>query len=179
VRYHALAADYDGTLAHHGLIDDLTWAALKRLRESGRKLIMVTGRELDELLALLPHPEMFDRIIAENSSYYVLGYYSGNEKRDGKLRNISVKVNGYPDAQVTFRKRYAAPQKNPPKNTMAGKPVDPAAGLKAELMATIARPKGRTGLPLRLADGRTVLVPTRDPAALRAALVGARGTLGS
>ena len=40
-------------------------------------------------------------------------------------------------------------------------------------------PKGRTGLPLRLTDGRTVLVPTRDPAALRAALVGARGTLGS
>jgi len=68
VRYHALAADYDGTLAHHGLIDDLTWAALKRLRESGRKLIMVTGRELDELLALLPHPEMFDRIVAENGA---------------------------------------------------------------------------------------------------------------
>jgi hypothetical protein len=40
-------------------------------------------------------------------------------------------------------------------------------------------PKGRTGLPLRLTDGRTVLVPTRDPAALRAALVGTRGTLGS
>ena len=39
-------------------------------------------------------------------------------------------------------------------------------------------PRGRTGLPLRLADGRTVLVPTRDPAALRTALVGARGTLG-
>jgi hypothetical protein len=38
-------------------------------------------------------------------------------------------------------------------------------------------PKGRTGLPLKLADGRTVLVPTRDPAALRAALLGARGTL--
>jgi hypothetical protein len=40
-------------------------------------------------------------------------------------------------------------------------------------------PKGRSGLPLRLTNGRTVLVPTRDPAALRAALVGARGTLGS
>ena len=40
-------------------------------------------------------------------------------------------------------------------------------------------PRGRSGLPLRLTDGRTVLVPTRDPAALRAALVGARGTLGS
>lgn len=51
-------------------------------------------------------------------------------------------------------------------------------------------PRGRTGLPLRLADGRTVLVPTRDPAALRAALLGgvpdasdrspgAEGTLGT
>jgi hypothetical protein len=38
-------------------------------------------------------------------------------------------------------------------------------------------PKGRTGLPLRLADGRTVLVPTRDPAALRAAVLTSRGTL--
>ena len=38
-------------------------------------------------------------------------------------------------------------------------------------------PKGRTGLPLRLSDGRTVLVPTRDPAALRAALLAAKGTL--
>jgi hypothetical protein len=31
-------------------------------------------------------------------------------------------------------------------------------------------PKGRTGLPLTLSDGRTVLVPTRDPAALADAL---------
>ena len=42
-------------------------------------------------------------------------------------------------------------------------------------------PRGRTGLPLRLVGGRTVLVPTRDPAALRAALLAAlsfpRGTL--
>ncbi len=68
MRYHALAADYDGTLAHHGLIDDQTWAALRKLRDSGRKLIMVTGRELDELLGLLQHPEMFDRIVAENGA---------------------------------------------------------------------------------------------------------------
>ena len=38
-------------------------------------------------------------------------------------------------------------------------------------------PRGRSGLPLRLADGRTVLVPTQDPAALRAALLAAKGTL--
>jgi hypothetical protein len=40
-------------------------------------------------------------------------------------------------------------------------------------------PRGRTGLPLKLTEGRTVLVPTRNPAALRAALLTARGTLGS
>ena len=58
--------------------------------------------------------EAFDRIVQENSSYYVLGYYSTNEKRDGKLRNISVRVAGYPDAQVTYRKRYAAPRGRAP-----------------------------------------------------------------
>ena len=36
-------------------------------------------------------------------------------------------------------------------------------------------PRGRTGLPLRLTDGRTVLVPTRDPAALTRALLAAAG----
>ncbi|TFV88357.1 hypothetical protein [Blastococcus sp. CT_GayMR16] len=40
-------------------------------------------------------------------------------------------------------------------------------------------PRGRTGLPLKLTDGRTVLVPTRDPAALYTALLDAQGTLGS
>ena len=51
-------------------------------------------------------------------------------------------------------------------------------------------PRGRTGLPLRTTDGRTVLVPTRDPAALSRALLaavsdvpgsapGRKGTLGS
>ncbi|MBV8757310.1 MAG: HAD-IIB family hydrolase [Deltaproteobacteria bacterium] len=68
MRYRALAADYDGTLATHGRIDDGTWEALKKLRDSGRKVIMVTGRELDELLGILDHPEAFDRIVAENGA---------------------------------------------------------------------------------------------------------------
>ena len=68
MRYHVLAADYDGTLAHHGRIDDATWAALHRLCDSGRKLVMVTGRELDDVLALLPEPGVFARIVAENGA---------------------------------------------------------------------------------------------------------------
>ncbi len=68
MRYHALAADYDGTLARHGRVDERTWAALSKLRESGRKVILVTGRELDELLELVPEPTIFDRIVAENGA---------------------------------------------------------------------------------------------------------------
>ena len=69
MRYHALAADYDGTLAHHGVIDDDTWATLRKFRESGRRLVMVTGRELDELLGIIQHnAEVFDRIVAENGA---------------------------------------------------------------------------------------------------------------
>lgn len=68
MRYHALAADFDGTLAHHGVIDDATWVALRKLRDSGRRVIMVTGRELDELLQHVAEPKVFDRIVAENGA---------------------------------------------------------------------------------------------------------------
>jgi VWFA-related protein len=92
----------------------------------------------------------FDRIVQENSSYYVLGYYSTNERRDGKLRNVTVKVAGYPDAQVTYRKRYAAPRGRAPRNTAAGKPLDPSKTLTAELVSTMASPLPKTGIQLRL-----------------------------
>ena len=65
MHYHALAADYDGTLAHDGVLDDATADALRRLRQSGRRLLMVTGRELDELLGICPHVELFDRCAVE------------------------------------------------------------------------------------------------------------------
>lgn len=64
----ALASDYDGTLAHHGLVDAPTVEALQRFRDTGRKLILVTGRELDELLGIFPEIELFDRVVAENGA---------------------------------------------------------------------------------------------------------------
>jgi HAD superfamily hydrolase (TIGR01484 family) len=66
MRYFALACDYDGTLAHHGQVDPATIGALERLRATGRKLVMVTGRELDDLQRVFPHAHLFDRIVAEN-----------------------------------------------------------------------------------------------------------------
>jgi hydroxymethylpyrimidine pyrophosphatase-like HAD family hydrolase len=68
VRYFALACDYDGTIAHHGQVDDPTLSALERVRASGRKLLLVTGRELDDLLRIFPHAQLFNRIVAENGA---------------------------------------------------------------------------------------------------------------
>jgi HAD superfamily hydrolase (TIGR01484 family) len=66
MRYLALATDYDGTLAHHGVVAEETWTVVQRLRDSGRKLILVTGRELDDLVSICPGLERFDRVVAEN-----------------------------------------------------------------------------------------------------------------
>jgi HAD superfamily hydrolase (TIGR01484 family) len=68
MRYHALATDYDGTLAHDGLVDDTIVAGLQRLIASGRRLIMVTGRELPELLAIFPQIDLFELVVAENGA---------------------------------------------------------------------------------------------------------------
>ena len=53
MRYVALAADYDGTLASGGRVDQPTLDSLRRLVDSGRKLVMVTGRQLDDLHGVL------------------------------------------------------------------------------------------------------------------------------
>jgi hydroxymethylpyrimidine pyrophosphatase-like HAD family hydrolase len=68
MRYLALCCDYDGTIAHHGRVDEPTIAALERLRESGRKLVLVTGRELDQLQEVMPRLDLFERVVAENGA---------------------------------------------------------------------------------------------------------------
>src|SRR5262245_55529964 len=68
VRYHALACDYDGTLATDGVLDGSTVEALERVRASGRKLVLVTGRELDDLERACPRLDLFDRVVAENGA---------------------------------------------------------------------------------------------------------------
>jgi hypothetical protein len=68
VRYHALACDYDGTLATEGVLGDSTAEALERVRASGRKLVLVTGRELDDLERACPRLDLFDHVVAENGA---------------------------------------------------------------------------------------------------------------
>src|SRR2546427_7919308 len=66
--FHVLACDYDGTLATDGRIAPDTLAALGRVRESGRRLVLVTGRRFDDLLAVCPEVDVFDLVVAENGA---------------------------------------------------------------------------------------------------------------
>lgn len=68
MRYFGLATDYDGTLATSGRVSEEIINELKKFKASGRKLIMVTGRELDELMEVFPHLDIFDIVVAENGA---------------------------------------------------------------------------------------------------------------
>ncbi len=79
MRYTALAVDFDGTIAHDGVVPPHVVDGLARLKETGRRLLLVTGRELDELLAVFPPIRLFDRVVAENGA---LLYRPGSGERE-------------------------------------------------------------------------------------------------
>ena len=66
--FAALATDYDGTIAEAGTVDGTTLEALKLVKASGRKLILATGRNLPDLLAVFPQIDLFDLVVAENGA---------------------------------------------------------------------------------------------------------------
>lgn len=68
MRYCVLASDYDWTLAYQGHINAATLAALQRWKASGRQIVLVTGRILNHLLEVFPHPQLdvCDLVVAEN-----------------------------------------------------------------------------------------------------------------
>jgi hydroxymethylpyrimidine pyrophosphatase-like HAD family hydrolase len=68
MQYLALATDYDGTLAHASHVSEEALAAIRRLKDSGRKVILVTGRELPELYSVFPDHALCDCIVAENGA---------------------------------------------------------------------------------------------------------------
>lgn len=68
MRYLALAVDYDGTIATNGKVNKATLTALQRITATGRKLILVTGRELDDLQGVFKHIDIFDCVVAENGA---------------------------------------------------------------------------------------------------------------
>jgi HAD superfamily hydrolase (TIGR01484 family) len=68
MRFRVLACDYDGTIASQGILDAETVDSLHRLRDSGRRAVLVTGRILDELLDICDDVDIFDLAVVENGA---------------------------------------------------------------------------------------------------------------
>ena len=68
MRFVAVAVDYDGTLAEAGVVAADTTLVLRQFLASGRKLILVTGRILKDLLGVFPEAALCTRIVAENGA---------------------------------------------------------------------------------------------------------------
>lgn len=68
MQYLVLASDYDGTLAHDGVVDESTISSLEKARSAGVRLFMVTGREVDDLSRAFSHLELFEWVVAENGA---------------------------------------------------------------------------------------------------------------
>ena len=68
MQYPVVATDFDGTLAEEGRVSQETRAAIVRVRKSGRRVILITGRELDNLQEVFPTLDLFDVVVAENGA---------------------------------------------------------------------------------------------------------------
>jgi len=89
--------------------------------------------------------DAFQRIVDDNSSYYVMGYYSTNDRRDGRFRKIEVKLPNRPGLTVRARKGYVAPRGKAPEASKTA-----ANGPSPELKDAMDSPLPLTGLPVAL-----------------------------
>ena len=88
MRYLALVTDYDGTLASDDRVSEQAARALDRLKTSGRRAILVTGRRLDDLLAVCPCSRLFDLVVAENGAVV----YDPHSREETRLANPPSKL---------------------------------------------------------------------------------------
>ena len=86
----------------------------------------------------------FRRIVDDNSSYYVLGYYASNDKRDGRYRKIEVRLNNHPELTVRARKGYVAARGKAPETKAAAGPNS----ISPELRDAMESPLPLAGLPM-------------------------------
>jgi VWFA-related protein len=118
--------------------------ALQREMELSQDSLRVLSNETGGFAAVNRNDfsTSFARIIQDNSSYYVLGYYSNDTRRDGQFRGVNVRVKR-PGLEVRARKGYVAPRGRPP----AGTPP-PSLKASAEMRDALNSPIAVSGLPM-------------------------------
>jgi VWFA-related protein len=84
----------------------------------------------------------YDRIVADNSTYYVLAYYPPQDKRNGRYHRIDVKVNR-PGLVVRARRGYVGVNSKPaPRNTKTT--------MAPELLDAFNSPLPVSGVPMKV-----------------------------
>jgi VWFA-related protein len=101
------------------------------------------------------------RVFADVGSYYLLGYYSTNQKLDGRFRRIRVEVKR-PDTDVRARPGYLAPTEAEAR--AASVSVDKAVAARAAMPPTVSR-------------ALDALAPTRGSLPARIQAAGGAGTI--
>jgi VWFA-related protein len=92
----------------------------------------------------------YDRIVADNSSYYVLAYYPPSDKRDGKFHKIDVKVNR-PGLVTRSRRGYMSPSGKAPAPRPAAPPgTTSPTSRTAALLDALASPLPVSGLTMHV-----------------------------
>ena len=86
----------------------------------------------------------FDRIVTDNSAYYVLAYYPPSNKRDGKVHRIEVRTTR-PGVTIRARRAYVAP-----KGTVTASTAESFYGASAVVARALSNPLPTTGLTMRV-----------------------------
>jgi VWFA-related protein len=130
------------TLPDTGLGPESIMAEQGRSRDSLRVLAASTGgfaavnrNDLDTA---------FERLVTENSSYYLLGYYPSSDRRNGRFRKIEVRVKR-PGLQVRARSGYYEPRGRAPVP-----PARPAAAVAPAIADALASPIPLSGVPVKV-----------------------------
>ena len=95
----------------------------------------------------------FDRIVRENSSYYMLGFYPTNDRRDGKYRKIQVRVKRPGVRVIRARSGYNEPNGGTAASAAAPAPASAAAAARTPTVLALTSPLPLSGLPIRLFAG--------------------------
>jgi VWFA-related protein len=94
----------------------------KKLQQMGEDFFLVMQQAAAKVAtatggwtAFLERPdqadEIYERILADVNSRYVIGYYyPAGKPRDGKRHQFSITVKGHPEYQIAGRKSYIAPE---------------------------------------------------------------------
>lgn len=120
---------------------------LRALAENTDGIAVVDTNDIDRGLR---------KIVADMTSYYLVGYYSKNAKLDGRFRQIKVRVKR-PGVDVRARRGYKAATADqlrpPPMTSKAGPPAGVQAALAGMTVARQAPVRTSIGFPPRSAVG--------------------------